>query len=183
MSSQRLSRELERIYRTPARDSGTPRHLAIFPVSCAITVTEYLSRIRGVLHSAIAAVQEFGFDLDEIPVVDIPSWFVTVSGGRDSAGQDLRDAPSAAGCQRYTSERDDGPWGIQEWLFRLDPDARAWAWWDATPLTHESVLLWVDPREEYFFPNEELQWLAYVSGARKVEGPILREISDWWRLQ
>lgn len=137
---------------------------------------EYIVRIRTVLSSAVRAANEIDSDVESLPEDLIPDWFAEVTRGSVVVGHDTS---ASLGVQEYVSRRGEAPWDLQDWLFCYDPQLRSWAWWDATQLPDESVLLWVDSSGEPVFPCEEFRWLTYVCGAKSVEGPVLRSVSEW----
>ncbi|MFB6845228.1 hypothetical protein ACFCXS_10255 [Streptomyces sp. NPDC056373] len=48
-----------------------------------------------------------------------------------------------------------------------------------TPSGDHEARIWVDTWGESFFACDELRWLAYVSGAAEVNGPVTARPSDW----
>ncbi|MFF1615238.1 hypothetical protein ACFVYA_46515 [Amycolatopsis sp. NPDC058278] len=168
--------ELERVGSSLALDFEGPPVLATFLVDTSLSSAEYVSRIRAVLSAAIRSADEISTGSEFLPEGNVPDWFAEVTRGSVSVG---RDDPATQGVRQYASRGGEEPFELQEWLFCFDPELRAWSWWDATQISDESVMLWVDSSGEPVFPCEELRWLAYVCGATAVEGPVLRAFSEW----
>jgi hypothetical protein len=149
--------------------------LATFLIATSVSAVDYAARIRAVLSAAIRSANEITVGSEFLPESPVPDWFAEVTRGAVFIG---RDETASRGAHHYIS-RGEEPWELQDWLFCFDPQLRGWAWWDVTPLSDDSVLLWVDSSGEPVFPCEELRWLAYVCGATAVEGPTLRHFSEW----
>jgi hypothetical protein len=176
MSARRFAGELGRVDSAPSWSTEAPAVLATFLVTASMGAADYVARVRAVLSAAIHAANSMDSDSESLPENLIPDWFAEVTRGSVVVGHD---APASLGIQQYVSRRGEEPWELQDWLFCFDPQLRGWAWWDATQLPDESVLLWVDSSGEPVFPCEEFRWLAYACGAKTVEGPVLRSVLEW----
>ncbi|MFV0127300.1 hypothetical protein ACLGI4_06240 [Streptomyces sp. HMX112] len=176
--------EIEGVEQERSRVSGRPEIdprvplLAFVELDVEGTPEEYAGRLRGVLAAVYDLAAREDFDEEELPVDTVPAWFAGVCRGGGAA------EPSAArGRERYTERTGDGPWELQDWLSRFDPEleARGWAFWDLTrsPGGAGRLRLWVDTWGEPFFSWEELRWLAYTCGARSVADPVLAKPEVW----
>jgi hypothetical protein len=179
MSTHSSTGELEKLRSEDFSGTGMPPLLSRFLVTPILSASEYNSRIREVLAAVIETVKEFDALSDQVPVGLIPDWFVGVTCGLNFKSS----GPEFKGARYYVSCRHEEPWELQEWLFCFDPQMRGWRWWDLTWLPDGSIQLWVDSSGEPVFPCEELRWLAYVCGAKNVDGPILIPISAWLELR
>ncbi|MGW7753857.1 hypothetical protein ACWGK6_20370 [Streptomyces violaceusniger] len=176
MSVRKFVGELERVDSSPTeRDEGPPV-LAAFLVATSMEAIDYVARFREVLSAAIRTANQADFDSETISETLIPGWFAEVTRGSIVV---VRDDAASSGSQRYVSHRGEEPWELQDWLFCFDPQLRGWAWWDVTQLSNDAVLLWVDSSGEPAFPCEEFRWLAYACGAKNVDGPLVRRLSEW----
>lgn len=176
MSARKFVGELERIDFSPAKGTEGPPVFATFLVTTNVDAVDYVTRFRAVLSAAIRTANQADFDSETIPETLIPDWFAEVTRGSVVVG---RDHAAFSGRQKYVSHRGEDPWELQDWLFCFDPQLRGWAWWDVTQLSNGAVLVWVDSSGEPAFPCEELRWLAYVCGAKNVEGPLVKRLSEW----
>ncbi|GGP16472.1 hypothetical protein LDL08_26480 [Nonomuraea glycinis] len=176
MNASKFVGELERIDISPTKKTKGPPIFATFLVTTNVDAVDYVTRLRAVLSAAIRTANQADFDSEAIPEILIPDWFAEVTRGSVVVGCDHT---ASSGSQQYVSRHGEEPWELQDWLFCFDPQLRGWAWWDVTMLSKNSVLLWVDSSGEPAFPCEELRWLAYACGAKKVEGPLLRRLWEW----
>lgn len=176
MSVRKFVGELERVDSFLAEGTEGPPVLATFLVTTNIDAVDYVARFRAVLSAAIRTANQADFDSETISETLIPDWFAEVTCGSIAVG---RDNAASSGSQQYVSRRGEELWELQDWLFCFDPQLRGWAWWDLTQLSHNAVLLWVDSSGEPAFPCEEFRWLAYACGAKNVDGPVVRRLSEW----
>lgn len=176
MSVRKFVGELERVDRSLAEGVEAPSVLATFLVTTSVDAIDYVARFRAVLSAAIRTANQADFDSETISETLIPDWFAEVTRGSVVVGHDH---VASSGSQQYVSRRGEEPWELQDWLFCFDPQLRGWAWWDVTQLSNDAVLLWVDSSGEPAFPCEEFRWLAYVCGAKNVDGPLVRRLSEW----
>ncbi|MDI5964441.1 hypothetical protein [Streptantibioticus silvisoli] len=176
-SKESLLVECGRILRRPEVEE-VPPYLGEFTVEVTGEVEEYVARLRSLLSSAVELGATNDFEDDEVPVDDVPGWFLSVSKGGSG------DIPEFArlGSDEFQRLPGSGVWSAQNWLFRFDPedDSRGWEWWDLTRSGPSRVAVWVDCQAEDFFGCQELRWALYVAGGSKVDGPNLRR-SDAWR--
>ncbi|GHJ29712.1 hypothetical protein TPA0910_41450 [Streptomyces hygroscopicus subsp. sporocinereus] len=176
MSVRKFVGELGRIDFPPVEGAEGPPVLATFLVATSVDAVDYVARFRAALSAAIRTANQADFDSETISETLIPEWFAEVTRGSVVVG---RDQVASSGSQQYVSRRGEEPWELQDWLFCFDPQLRGWAWWDVTQLSNDAVLLWVDASGEPVFPCEEFRWLAYVCGAKNVEGPFVGSLSEW----
>lgn len=171
---------VEEQQRTRSRPRLTPEvplldALNVVPV---IDLEEYARNLRSVLGAAlhIAATEPFE---GQLPTVDLPEWFVRASAVEST------DIPDFArlGGENYRQHPgiDDGPWEIQDWLHRFEPEdgIRGWAWWDLTRPTAGGARIWINCEGEAHYPHLDLLWVAYVSGAHSVSYPEAHQAQEW----
>lgn len=159
--------------------SSAPPILAHFDLTVEGSAAAYAARLRGALSAVLALAMSQGFEGEDIPVDTVPEWFTGVCRGADGPAVDF----ARNGTERYFEATVSGPWELQDWLYRFDPDmdVRGWAWWDLTALPDGRLRLWADTWGEPFFSWEDLRWLLYTCGARVVEGPVLVQPEVWAR--
>lgn len=172
-----VEQERSRVSERPAIDPDVPL-LAFVELDVEGSPDAYAHRLREVLAAVYDLAAREDFDEEELPVDTVPAWFAGVCRGGGAA------KPFAAeGAERYTERTGDGPWELQDWLSRFDPEleARGWAFWDLTrsPADEGRLRLWVDTWGEPFFSWEELRWLTYTCGARTVADPVLVKPQVW----
>lgn len=175
-SNESLEAELERLQHRPGVDSAPPV-LCEFIVDVSDAPAHYANRLRSVLSAAVGLGVNSDFEEEELPITDVPDWFIAIS------SQDEERAPDFArnGRNAYEDHTAQRPWELQDWLYRFDPDddSRGWEWWDITPAGPSRVRVWVDSWGESFFGCQELRWASYTAGALRVEGPFVQESSMW----
>ena len=100
----------------------------------------------------------------------LPEWFV-VACARE---------PTAEEAQAWLARWQSLPWEEQQreerarewtlaaWLHWMQPDQRAWLWWDAVALDENRATVAIEV-EEWPFPWGALAWLFRASGAASVE--------------
>jgi hypothetical protein len=99
----------------------------------------------------------------------LPGWFVAGCTPEPTGSE--RDAWLARwrtldATARARAEADRG-WTLDEWLFWLEPDQRAWFWWGAERRADRvEVLVEVDA---WPYPDGALRWLLLVAGATGVD--------------
>ncbi|AKN68828.1 hypothetical protein QR97_02505 [Streptomyces sp. PBH53] len=179
-----MEHTVEGVEREAARVSGRPRRDSQTPVLAFVEVVpdgdpgEYARRLRDVLVAVFRLAVEADFDMDQVPVETVPGWFVQVCQGGAAT-----DSFAVDGRARYSERTGDGPWEIQDWLSRFDPEleARGWAFWDLTHSTmgEGQLNVWLDTWGEPFFSWEELRWLLYTCGADSVADPVVTEADAW----
>ncbi|MEU9187963.1 hypothetical protein AB0D14_26165 [Streptomyces sp. NPDC048484] len=176
-----VERELGRVSSRPEIDLGTPI-LTYVELTPSGDPEAYSGRLRDVLAAVFDLAVRPGFDEDEVPVDTIPEWFVRAC--EDGAAVD---SFVAEGQARHRELNSVGPWRIQDWLSRFDPELenRGWAFWDLTRSPDDSrrLRLWLDTWGEPFFAWEELRWLAYTCGAASVANPMVVKSEQWAREQ
>jgi hypothetical protein len=174
-----LERERAGLFaRPPAVAENLPLGFLDVDIAAAVDLGDYAGRIRGVLDAVLSLALSGSFEGESLPTDDIPTWFVQVSSWRGEGALDF----AVAGRERYAQLRGtDGPWHVQDWLHRFDPDfdIRGWAWWDLTRVGESRLRIWVDCWGETHFPHLELLWLAYTCGARTISHPGLAKSSVW----
>lgn len=151
--------------------------LAHFDLTVDGDVAAYAGRLRGALNAVLALAVSEDFAGEDIPVDTVPDWFIGVCrGGGGPVEEFARD-----GSERYSEETGAGPWELQNWLYRFDPEleVRGWSWWDLTVLADGRLRLWADTWGEPFFSWEDLRWLLYTCGARAVDDPVLVKPEVW----
>lgn len=176
-NSDSLAAEFQRLQDCPGAESAPPV-LALFVVDVSGDAAEYEQRLRSALAPAVRLGGTADFEQESLPVDDVPVWFAAVSSGNEER------APRFArtGHGGYVEHMGGGgPWELQDWLYRFDPDedSRGWEWWDATPAGPSRVHIWVDSWGESFFGCQELLWAAYAAGAVLVNGPALQKSTVW----
>ncbi|MDQ0714050.1 hypothetical protein QFZ55_003502 [Streptomyces luteogriseus] len=171
-----IEQERDRLSHPPAPED-VPPVLCAFDVRTSCPITDVRLRIRSVLEPALHLAVSHPFEGEDLPVDALPDWFVAASGGGSEPVPEF----VARGRERYAAAVGQGPWDVQEWLYQFDPESefRGWSWWDLTRSGGREGRLWVDTWGESFFACDELRWLAYVSGAEEVSGPVLVRSSDW----
>ncbi|WP_374983334.1 hypothetical protein [Streptomyces fradiae] len=172
-----VEQERSRVSRRPEIDSDIPL-LAFLELDVEGDPHAYAGRLRNVLTAVYDLATREDFDEEELPVDTIPAWFTGVCRGGGTT-----EPFAVEGREHYAERTGDGPWGLQDWLSRFDPEleARGWAFWDLTrsPAPEGRLRLWVDTWGEAFFAWEELRWLTYVCGARSVADPVLAKPQVW----
>ncbi|MFI6856001.1 hypothetical protein [Streptomyces sp. NPDC050416] len=165
-----IEQERGRLSNGPAPGHAPPV-LSAFDLRTSCPVDEFGRRVRSVLDPALNLVLSQPFEGEDLPVGEIPAWFVAACRGGTGPVPDF----AARGRERYTAAIGQGPWNLQEWLYQFDPasEFRGWAWWDLTRSGDRRARIRVDSWGESFFACDELRWLAYVSGAEDVSGPAL----------
>ncbi|MER6028470.1 hypothetical protein [Streptomyces sp. NPDC001851] len=176
-SEETVAAERDRVRQRPPAESAPPV-LAAFTVDVADGVAEaYARRVRDVLSAALhlACTAEFGDE--DLPADAFPGWFTAVS-ARDG---EVREGFARDGRAAYLRRSAEGPWDLQNWIYRFDPDedSRGWEFWDAVPVGPGQVRVWVDSWGESFFGSLDLLWLLYTAGAAHVEGPEVRRAGRW----
>lgn len=172
-----VEREFARVSGRPESDPDTPvlAHVAVKPNG---DPEAYANRLRGVFAAVFALAAHADFDEDEVRVDTLPGWFVQICEGGAAA-----DPFAVDGRERYTERTGDGPWEIQDWLSRFDPEleARGWAFWDLTCSADGGGRLnvWLDTWGEPFFSWEELRWLLYTCGAESLADPVVTKSDSW----
>lgn len=171
-----IEQERLRLSHRPA-PADAPPVLCAFDVRTTGPVTEFDTRLRSVLATALQLAVSQPYEGEDLPVDAIPDWFAAASRGASALVPDF----ARRGTDRYSAAIDRGTWELQEWLYQFDPDSefRGWAWWDLTQSGDREARIWVDTWGESFFACDELRWLAYVSGGDEVVGPILVRSTDW----
>ena len=171
-----LELELQNLQYRPGIDSPPPV-LCGFTVDIAGDCVAYVERLRSALLAAVNVGVTADFDEEDLPVDGVPDWLVAI--GVESG----RGAPDFAksGRDAYASHTGQGPWSLQNWLHRFDPDedSRGWEWWDVTLVGPSRARIWVDSWGESFFGCLDLLWVAYTAGASHVEGPTVQRSEDW----
>lgn len=177
-SEESAAAELDRVRQRPAIESAPPV-LAAFTVDVFEGTPEaYALRVRHVLSAALHLACTAEFDDDDLPTDEFPDWFTTAS-VRDG------DAPAQEFVRRgraaYADHSGGGPWSLQNWIYRFDPDeeSRGWEFWDIVPVGPSRLHVWVDSWGESFFGSLELLWLLYAAGATHVEGPEVHKADTW----
>ncbi|MFJ8076690.1 hypothetical protein ACIQ7Q_22785 [Streptomyces sp. NPDC096176] len=174
-----LEAEKSRVLERTEFDSAPPV-LAFVEIEVDGDPADYSGRLRAALGAALDLAVSESFD-DDLPTGTVPAWFAGVC----KDGEGPVEAFAARGRERYTERTGDGPWELQDWLSRFDPDleVRGWAWWDLTgsPEGEGRLRLWLDTWGEAFFSWEDLRWLLYVCGARSVADPMLVKPEVWAR--
>ncbi|WP_245694520.1 hypothetical protein [Streptomyces abyssalis] len=150
--------------------------LSVFTVELQEGLLHFKDGLTSVLEVALRLGTTEEFDGEDLPIQEVPGWFVEISSNPENA-------PLAArrGRDQYLANIVSGPWPLQDWLYRFcpDEDSRGWSWWDMTPTSDGDVHLWVDSWGEDFFGCDDLRWLAYTAGARRVVGPEIRQLESW----
>ncbi|MEU0102010.1 hypothetical protein [Streptomyces sp. NPDC006267] len=172
-----LAAELQRVRSRPGA-AAAPPVLSLFVVDVQGDAAEYARRLRSVISPAVRLGSTADFEQESLPVDGVPDWFAAVS------SQAPEQAPqfARAGRDRYAEHIGGGrPWGLQDWLYRFDPDedSRGWEWWDATPVGPSRVHIWVDSWGEYSFGCQELLWAACTAGAVRIDGSAVHTSAVW----
>lgn len=173
-----LVAERQRAHERPEPSPDVP-YLDALDVELDVDPQVYAANIRAVIRTALGVAVEFA-GKEELPLANIPSWFVLAS----TPGH--FDAPDFAlsGRDHYLRHAGTGKgWGIQDWLSRLEPDdsMRGWAWWDLTRSGDGRLRIWINAEGEAHYSHLDLLWLAYLSGARQVAYPQGLSAEDWAR--
>ncbi|NUK74531.1 hypothetical protein HRW23_13780 [Streptomyces lunaelactis] len=157
--------------------SSAPPLLAYFDLTVEGDAAVYAGRLRGALSAVLALAISEDFASEDIPVDTVPEWFVGVCRGDDGPTEVF----ARDGSEHYSEQTGGGPWELQNWLYRFDPDleVRGWSWWDLTALPDGRLRMWADTWGEPFFSWEDLRWLLYTCGAGAVEGPVLAKPEVW----
>lgn len=165
-----IEQERGRLSHRPAAKDA-PCVLSAFDLRTSCPVDAFGRRVRSVLDPALHLALSQPFEGEDLPVGEIPDWFVAACRGGTGPVPDF----AARGRERYTDATGQEPWDLQEWLYQFDPasEFRGWAWWDLTPSGDRRARIRVDSWGESFFACDELRWLAHVSGAEDVSGPAL----------
>jgi hypothetical protein len=187
--------EIEGVEREAARVSARPDPDPGIPVLVQVTVTPeddapgapetYAARLREVLASVCALAVREDFGENEVPVGTLPSWFVEISAPATGTISAPPPVFATEGSRSYTRRTGGGPWRIQDWLSRFDPEleARSWEFWDVTRASDDRSRLhvWLDTWGEPFFSWEELRWLLHTCGATTVSDPMVTDTGVWAR--
>ncbi len=176
--------EIEGVEQERARVSERPDSAAGIPVLTCVEVAPSgdpqvcSDRLRDVLAAVFGLAVRADFDEDEIPVDTLPGWFVDVCDASATT-----DALAVEGREKYRERTGAGPWKVQDWLSRFDPEleARGWAFWDLTRSPDDSgrLRIWLDTWGEPFFSWEDVRWLAHVCGADSVADPVVARSEQW----
>lgn len=130
-------------------------------------------RLRELFAGALQRATVLDFGAEELDIRGLPSWFVHASSPDGAAYPEIAEVANL-----YMSERSEEPWNAEDWLSCLDPGLRRWGWWDVTRAKGGRLIMWVDAHGESHFPNEELYWAAFASGARRVS-TVDRDPQEW----
>ncbi len=177
-SEESVAAELDRVMQPPAIESAPPV-LAAFTVDVFEgTLEAYALRVRRVLSAALRLAFTAEFDDEDLPTDEFPDWFRTVSVRDGEASSPIF---ARQGRSTYMDRSGGGPWSLQNWIYRFDPDeeSRGWEFWDIVPAGPSRLRVWVDSRGESFFGSLELLWLLCTAGAAQVEGPEVRKAGMW----
>ncbi|MET7457361.1 hypothetical protein ABZT03_36960 [Streptomyces sp. NPDC005574] len=177
-SEESVAAELDRVRRRPAIESAPPV-LAAFTVDVREGTSEaYALRVRRVLSAALHLACTAEFDDEDLPTDEFPEWFTTASvrDGEVPSEEFVRHGRTA-----YADRSGGGPWSLQNWIYRFDPDedSRGWEFWDIVGVGPSRLRVWVDSWGESFFGSLELLWLLYAAGATHVEGPEVLKAETW----
>ncbi len=172
-----LENERGRVSHRPEADSAPPV-LGFFDITVDGDPVRYADRLRGVMDATLRIAATESFDDADLPVDALPEWYRDICRGGTSP-----EPFAAQGRDRYAERTGSGPWDLQDWLSRFDPDleVRGWAWWDLTrpDAGGDRLRLWTDTWGEPFFSWEDLRWLLYACGARTVADPVLTKPQAW----
>ncbi|SBV00096.1 hypothetical protein YW5DRAFT_01700 [Streptomyces sp. Ncost-T6T-1] len=171
-------RERRPVGQRPGADAAPPV-LSLFVIDVSGDAAAYVERLRSVLAPAVRLGCTADFEQASLPVDEVPGWFAEVCSGpgSGSGGEELAPRFARAGREAYAEHTGGGgPWDLQDWLYRFDPDedSRGWEWWDATVAGPSRVHVRVDSWGESFFGCQDLLWAVFTAGAVRVEGPMVQ---------
>ncbi|WP_244336577.1 hypothetical protein [Streptomyces seoulensis] len=173
-----VARELARISERPVIDPGTPVLTCVAVAPEGGAVEDCACRLRDVLSAVLSLALDADFDEEELPVDGIADWFLSACSDGGAVGPTVGVARA-----RYRERTGAEPWGIQNWLFRFDPEleARGWEFWGLTRAADGGgrLDLWLDTWGEPMFSWEELRWLLYACGAQAVADPVVVGSGSW----
>lgn len=177
----RLTAENSRLHSRPSAGLCPPM-LSAFTVDVAVrgpgSMSAYASRFRAGIEAGVMLAERGVFDDSyELPESSVPEWLAAIS----SEAPCLSSVPDEvmSGRDNYLSICEQEAWQLQDWLWTFEPGVRQWEWWDITTAGGVSVQIWLDSKGELSYPCEEVRWLAYVSGARSVSGPVILPQVVW----
>ncbi|MEU6614686.1 hypothetical protein [Streptomyces parvus] len=162
----------------PGADAAPPV-LSLFVIDVSEDAAAYVERLRSVLAPAVRLGCTADFAQESLPVGEIPGWFAEVYSG--GGGEERAPRFARAGREAYADHTGGGgPWDLQDWLYRFDPDedSRGWEWWDATVAGPSRVHVRVDSWGESSFGCQDLLWAVFTAGAVRVEGPMVQITSS-----
>ncbi len=99
----------------------------------------------------------------------LPKWFL------DQCAKERTKAEADAWLARWKKlsmrekeeEERDKKWSLRNWLYWMNPDQRAWYWWDAVVVTDSKLLVAIEV-EGWPFPWGAFTWLFRAAGAAEV---------------
>ena len=177
MSHEGLQRETARLARRPSEDQVMT--LALLVVRSEVGPDEFAVRLRKLIMSAVDIAQQVDFEQDQVSTDSLPQWFQVLTNGAEGGADD--DPLGSSGKAKYLQNRNDRPWGLEEWIYCFDPDLRAWEWWDVSINDYGEACVWVDTKGEAHIPCEELWWAIFLAGASDTEPMVLENPSVWAR--
>ncbi|MFG2506626.1 hypothetical protein ACGFOW_14105 [Streptomyces rubiginosohelvolus] len=173
-------RERRPVGQRPGADAAPPA-LSLFVIDVSGDAAAYVERLRSVLAPAVRLGCTADFEQESLPVDEVPGWFAEVCSGPGpgggSGGEERAPRFARAGREAYAEHTGGGgPWDLQDWLYRFDPDedSRGWEWWDATVAGPSRVHVRVDSWGEPSFGCQDLLWAVFTAGAVRVEGPMVQ---------
>ncbi|TYR66260.1 hypothetical protein [Streptomyces parvus] len=181
-AEHRRVREGRPVRQRPGADAAPPV-LFLFVIDVSGDAAAYVERLRSVLAPAVRLGRTADFEQESLPVDEVPGWFAEVcagpgsGGGGGGEGEEWAPWFARAGREAYAEHTGGGgPWDLQNWLYRFDPDedSRGWEWWDATVAGPSRVHVRVDSWGESFFGCQDLLWAVFTAGAVRVEGPMVQ---------
>ncbi|MFB8143038.1 hypothetical protein [Streptomyces parvus] len=173
-AEHRRVRERQPVRQRPGADAAPPV-LSLFVIDVPGDAAAYVERLRSVLAPAVRLGCTADFEQESLPVDEVPGWFAEVCSG--GGGEERAPWFARAGREAYAEHTGGGgPWDLQDWLYRFDPDedSRGWEWWDATVAGPSRVHVRVDSWGEPFFGCQDLLWAVFTAGAVRVEGPMIQ---------
>jgi hypothetical protein len=177
----RLRAEINRLHSRPPV-ALCPPMLSAFTVDVEVhgpgSMGAYASRFRDGIEAGVKLAERDAFDdCDELPESSVPEWLAVISS--ETFDRSSASGEAINGRNKYLSVREQEAWKLQDWLWTFEPGVRQWEWWDITSAGGVSIQIWLDSKGESSYPCEEVRWLAYVSGARSVSGPIILPKAVW----
>ncbi|MCQ1581163.1 hypothetical protein [Streptomyces parvus] len=173
-------RQCRPVRQRPGADAAPPV-LSLFVIDVSGDAAAYVERLRSVLAPAVRLGCTADFAQESLPVGEVPGWFAEVcsgpEGGSGPGGEERAPRFARAGREAYADHTGGGgPWDLQDWLYRFDPDedSRGWEWWDATVAGPSRVHVRVDSWGEPSFGCQDLLWAVFTAGAVRVEGPMVQ---------
>ena len=100
----------------------------------------------------------------------LPDWFVAACAPEMTQGEaeDYLTWWKSLPDDEQVRVKKEQRWSVQDWLYWLHPDERAWYWWDALDVDANALIVAV-VIYDWPFPWDALEWLLRSAGATRVD--------------